>query len=437
MAGENRLSELARSLGERLELDDESVAVALSGGPDSAALLWLVSRRLSDVVAVHVFHGLDSSAWMATAAGQVAAACGVPMEMVVVEPSGSGEDDLRQARLPALTARAAGRPVLLGHTADDQAETVVMRILRGTGIDGLAGIAVRRGPFRHPMLGVRRSEARELAELVGLPFRDDPANADPSILRNRIRSGVLPALATAADRDPVEAITRLAGLAAEESSDADRLAERIPVEVREGAVRVARGALLACAPAVAARVVRRALVTVAGPYPPGNDATSRILDVVGGRVRGTEVTPGLRASVHGPYLLIERAAEDTDHDPPGPVPVADGVVWAGWRFRTEAVSGPLVAPLSPRRIVVPGTLADRLVVRAAGADDRVTGRRVSFALADAGIRPDDRRGWPVVLVDGDPGWLPGIRARSWSTATPGGYLEVVASREPSWQTSEP
>lgn len=436
MAGPDRLNELARSLDERLSLGDEPVAVAVSGGADSAALLWLVRRRTDDVLAIHVFHGLDSSAWMSTAAGQVAAACGVRMELVTVDPAGTSEDDLRRVRLPALESRAGGRPILLGHTADDQAETVMMRIVRGTGVDGLAGIAEVRGRFWHPMLRVRRAEARELAELAGLPFRDDPANDDLGIVRNRIRRQVMPALTEAFGRDPVDPIVRLAGLAARDAVFLEAKAVTIPVERCGASVRVPLGPLATVDASLAARAIRRALAAASGTYPPSADDIARIFDVVAGRRRAAEVAPGLRVGRHGPHLLIEPGGEAVAAVPDS-VTVSDGVQWAGFRLRVAPVEGPVVAPLSARRVVVPADLGHHLVIRAIGDDDRVGGRRAMDALADAGVRSEDRRLWPVVTAGGVPVWVPGVRAEGWSTGSPGRYLELVAFREPTWQTSEP
>lgn len=433
MAGSDRLTELAGTLGARLTLPAGPIAVALSGGADSAALLWLVARTGVDVVAIHVFHGLAASSLMSTAAGQIAATCGVRMEMAVVHPQGPAEHHLREVRHAALVERAAGRPVLMAHTADDQAETVLMRALRGSGIDGLAGILPERGPIRHPMLSITRAEIRELAELAGLPFRDDPSNEDQSILRNRIRSAVIPAIEDAIGHSPRDALARLASLAQDESGLLDRSVDAIPIQHREGAVRIPVGALLAAGPVLAARAVRRALIQLAGPYPPDQRSLGRIMDVVGGAAAATEVEPKLRVTVVNGHLIV--GPEQPEADQSEMVITRGSTLWSGWRFDAIEIDGPAVVPLSPLRLLAPAGPGP-WAVRTVGAEDRVTGRRASDALADAGVLASERTAWPIVIRAGEPVWLPGVRAQIWPGHVSGRYLCLVAVREPSWQTFE-
>ncbi|MEX1006144.1 MAG: tRNA lysidine(34) synthetase TilS [Acidimicrobiia bacterium] len=434
MAGTDRLTELAGALDHRLDLPEGPVVVAVSGGADSAALLWLAVRRGLDVTAVHVFHGLPASSLMSTAAGQIAAFCGVRLQMAFVQPEGSSEHHLRDVRLAALVAHSGANPILLGHTADDQAETVLMRILRGTGPEGLAGIAPRRGQLHHPMLQVTRAEARELAGLAGLPFRDDPANEDETILRNRVRLDLLPAMERAIGRPPREALVRLADQAARESTVLESVAASIPAQSRNGAVRFPTGSLVAAGDVAAARAIRAAVAHVGNGYPPDRAAVDRILDVVHGRSSATEIEPGLRAEVSGPHLVLTGPGDVIEDDPP--TRLGEGATaWSGWRFRSERMEGPLVQPLSAARFVVPVD-DEALEVRAVRPGDRVTGRQAHAALADAGVAADRRRTWPIVTRGDHPVWLPWVRARVWPTHRPGRYLCLVAVREPKWQTFE-
>lgn len=435
MAGTDRLTELAGALDHRLDLPEGPVAVAVSGGADSAALLWLAARHGLDITAIHVFHGLPASSLMSTAAGQIAAYCGVRLQMAFVEPAGSSEHHLREVRLAALATHAGTRPVLLGHTADDQAETVLMRILRGTGPDGLAGMAPRRGQLHHPMLQITRAETRELASLAGLPFRDDPANDDETILRNRVRMNLLPAIEHATGRSPRGALNRLAELAARESEVLERMAASIPTQSRAGAVRIPVGALVAAGDVAAARAVRAAVAHAGNGYPPDRAAIDRILDVVYGRASAAEIEPGLRAVIAGPHLVVAGAGDPADSDPPRRL--GEGSIsWSGWRFRSEVVEGPLVQPLSAAQFVVPVS-EEVLEVRAAQSGDRVNGRQANAALADMGVGADRRGSWPIVTRGDDPVWLPWVRARVWPTHHAGRYLCLVAVREPNWQTFEP
>ncbi|MFL5308701.1 MAG: tRNA lysidine(34) synthetase TilS [Polyangia bacterium] len=186
----------------------DRILVAVSGGPDSMALLhvlWEARERLGiglEVAAVD--HGLRPGAAAEVAlVGERAAALELPFWPVAVqvrrEPGrASLQDAARRARLDALAALAAQRGlrrVALGHNADDQAETVLFRIVRGTGLRGLGGIPYRRDPFVRPLLDVPRAEIERYLARRSIPFATDPSNADPRFTRARIRHQILPLLA--------------------------------------------------------------------------------------------------------------------------------------------------------------------------------------------------------------------------------------------------
>ena len=186
---------------------------AVSGGADSLALLVLAVAAGCDVAAHHVDHGLrEGSDQDVGVVNEVGGELGV--EVVVHRVSvGAGpnlEARARSARLGALPAGAA-----TGHTADDQAETVLLNLLRGAATDGLA--AMRPGP-RHPILGLRRAETHALCAQLGLHPVEDPTNSDPAYLRNRIRHELLPVLCELAGRDVVPVLARQAGLLADDAA---------------------------------------------------------------------------------------------------------------------------------------------------------------------------------------------------------------------------
>lgn len=430
MAGTDDLNDLAAALLERMALPDGPVAVAVSGGADSAALLWLTAQALPDVVAIHVFHGLPASSLMSTAAGQIAAKCGVRMEMAVVQPAGEAEHELRDARLAALEERAGDRPVLFGHTLDDQAETVLHRVLRGTGVEGVSGIAPHRGRISHPMLGIRRSEARRLAELAGLPFRDDPANSDPGVLRNRIRGELLPLARDVMGRDIAPLLARLA-------DDARSLTERSRRSVRvewDGVrVRVPLGELRTSGDVNV--LLRDVLVRWNGPYPPDRATVERLVEVVFAETVATDVGDGIRAHRRDGFLVLDPGRDDSPSASEAQALALGTIRWGAWVFETTPVDGPAVVPLSRYRLLAPVEAGD-LEVRAASDDDRVADRRVTDALADARVPPVDRVGWPVITLNGEPVWAPGARRRSWPGHLSGRYLSISAYREPTWQTFE-
>ncbi len=189
----------------------DRVVVAVSGGPDSMALLhvlWEVRERLGLTLEVAaVDHGLRADARREVAlVRERAAALGLPFSVVEVDVAAerrarrgaSVQDAARDARLRALAAlaRAHGaNRVALGHQADDQAETILYRIVRGTGVPGLAGIPYSRDLFIRPLLDVTRAQIRRYLRLRSIPSIEDPSNADTRFARARIRHHILPALA--------------------------------------------------------------------------------------------------------------------------------------------------------------------------------------------------------------------------------------------------
>jgi tRNA(Ile)-lysidine synthase len=200
------LARVRRTLRERrLVRRGDRVVVAVSGGPDSTAMLDVLARLAPElelsIVAACVDHGLRASAGgeLALARAQ-AARLGVPFHALRVEvaPRGSLQAAARAARYEALRSLAAAcdaRRIAVGHTRDDQAETVLARLLRGSGPRGLAGIAPRRadGVIR-PLIDATREQVRLWNDAHGLVAAEDPSNVDPRFQRSRIRHDLLPAL---------------------------------------------------------------------------------------------------------------------------------------------------------------------------------------------------------------------------------------------------
>ena len=258
-----------------------TVDCAVSGGPDSLALLVLAVEAGLMVTAWHVDHGLRPGSdaegeRVAVVADSLGAAAVSVTAMVGDGPN--LEARAREARLDALPDG-----VLTGHTADDQAETVLLNLLRGSGIHGSAGIG---DPGRRPLLGLRRSETRAFCVACGLEPLDDPMNVDPRFVRNRIRNEVLPLLAEVSDRDPVPLLARHAGLAGEAVVLLDALIADIdPTDART---------LAMLSPELARLALRGWLTGLLGGRPPDAAAIDRVFDVAVGLVRATEVTGGLR-----------------------------------------------------------------------------------------------------------------------------------------------
>lgn len=219
------------------------VLLACSGGADSTFLAraWRACPDLPPAVAVVVDHGhrAGSAADAANACARLAA-LGLAAEVAPAAPPAPSDADeaaLRTARYAALLAAAhrhGAACVLTAHTADDLAETVLLRILRGTGLRGLAGIPARRAlapgvELLRPLLGLRRDALRAALRARGIPWWEDPTNADPAAnARARLRLRVLPELAALATGDPVLAVLRLASEARAWSASLDALLAAAP-----------------------------------------------------------------------------------------------------------------------------------------------------------------------------------------------------------------
>ena len=207
------------------------VVVGVSGGADSMALAlgaaWAAPRTRSEVGCVVVDHGLQAgSAEVAARAAGALASRGIAVEVRRVEVGRDGgiEAAARHARLEALSGD--GHPVLLGHTLDDQAETVLLGLLRGSGIRSLAGMSARRGPFLRPLLGIRRAETEAACREWGVEWWSDPMNTDPRFARVRARSA-LALLASELGRDVAVGLARTADLARGDADLLDELAELV------------------------------------------------------------------------------------------------------------------------------------------------------------------------------------------------------------------
>jgi tRNA(Ile)-lysidine synthase len=210
------------------------VLVACSGGADSLALAaataFVAPRLGCPAGLVTVDHGLQpGSAERAAAVAALGAELGLdPVEVLPVTVAGGGgpEGAARTARYAALDAVAAAldADVLLGHTLDDQAETVLLGLGRGSGPRSIAGMAAADPPYLRPLLGLRRATTAAACAALGLPVWDDPHNADPSFTRVRLRREVLPLLEDVLHGGVAEALARTAALLADDRAALDEWA---------------------------------------------------------------------------------------------------------------------------------------------------------------------------------------------------------------------
>lgn len=368
-----RVAETARR--KRLFRLGDDVLVAVSGGPDSVALLSLLlalapSWRLG-VRAVHVNHGLrgpeseEDARFVADLCKrlQVEFVCErASLEGLAGRPGGPSLQafarEVRYATLLRLAGDLGADKIALGHTADDQAETLLMWMLRGAGTGGLAGIPpVRESLFVRPLLEISRTDLLAYLDAQQLEFRTDSSNAKPIYLRNRIRHDLLPTLKRF-NPAIVEVLTRQAAILREEDACLEQWVTehlaRAVTEHAEGEVEVERAGLLALPVALQRRVIRALIRRVSGDIKgPTFGAVASVLDrVVQGR-SGSSIRVH-RAEITRVYDRIRFGPARRPSEPAGRptfnVPIPSAVVWplTGQTIRVSLESPPAAEfPIGP------------------------------------------------------------------------------------------
>lgn len=342
----------------------DRVLVALSAGPDSTALLAALAAlreagEIAALSALHVDHGLrPGSAADGECAAETCRRLGVPLTCVRVQVApGNVQAEARRARYAALRAeaeRVAATRIATGHTRTDQAETVLLRLLRGAGARGLAGIPPRRGMLVRPLIDRSRAEGLAYLAALGLAWCEDPTNATDHYARNRVRHHLLPAIARltpSAER----ALARSADLLRE---DERALSARARIAAPGAEVSLER--LRAEPAAVRRRVVRRLWRRAAGGE--GELGAQHVEAVLG---------------------LLRHAA-------PGRVALP-GAVEARCRYGRLEVGSPAAPAVPVTPVVVPGPGRWELLGRAASV--RVSARDpalLPWPLELRGRRPGDR-----------------------------------------------
>ncbi|HCT56239.1 MAG TPA: tRNA lysidine(34) synthetase TilS [Gemmatimonas aurantiaca] len=431
----------------------EPLVLAVSGGSDSMALLFAMERWAPDrIAAVATFdHGTGS---YATDAASLVAAHGRRLGLTVIRERarrpGVNEAAWRDARWSFLqrVARGFHARVATAHTRDDQAETVVMRLLRGSGARGLAALAAP-SPVVRPWLGVSREELTRWLASEGLPFLEDPMNASRYFLRARVRHELLPACEAASPgfrdamlligeraarwRREVEQYLDQAGLVVEHAGRSASL----PVEVLEQTTPEGQAVLWAALSA-------RAGVTLDA------HGTRAAVRFTSSRRRGAYITVAGGAAIMRTRRAAEQVASDVGADrgiraPAGVgerfvvrsrAAASEAVEWSGesttlprrlgqWRFRRLAAAPAafdawhMGLPAGTSVVVRPWREGDR--IRSAGA---AAGRRVTRYFTESRIPVPDRSQWPVVLVDDEVAWVPGV-CRGLAAPSRSGRSELI------------
>jgi tRNA(Ile)-lysidine synthase len=414
-----------------LALPPGGALVAVSGGPDSIALLDLLHRtrrqhRL-DLTVAHVDHGIHpDSGRVARQVVAFAEHLGLPcvVERAQLGPRAS-ETRARAARyrlLFALADRLGIGPVLTAHHADDQVETVLLRVLGGSGPAGLAGMAARSGRLVRPLLPFRRPELARYAAGRALPVWSDPANLDPVHLRSWLRHELLPTLR---DRvpDADARLARVGALAGRDRRAWNQVLDQLPaLDLRsdQSGISVAANRLRAYDSTLAEAVLRaaaRRAGCLLGPVRAG-----RVLALLEGPSgRTIELGQGWRAELAFDRLrlLAPRSVDPARLELLG----ADGAAaWGGWRlrWRMEAAPGRQV-----RDALTAWFRPEPLEVRAWAPGDRVhplagAGRRlVVRCFQDARVPRSRRAEWPVLTGADAVVWVPGVCRSDALLPTPG------------------
>ncbi len=451
-----RLHPVAAQASAALSLPSGShLLVAVSGGPDSLCLLHvlhtLAARRGWSLHAFHLNHQLRGDAADADAAfvGETAAAWGIPATLasadVAAEASATGTNlhaiarTVRYRMLAALAAEQQAAAVLVAHHADDQAETVLMHLLRGAGSAGLRGIrpvvpwaewagtppAHCDAPLLRPLLAVRRAEIEAYCAEHGLAPRHDATNDDPEPLRNRVRHELLPVLHTY-NPQIVAALGRTAATLADDHAAIVAALDAVwptLASVQPGGVALQRNTLLSLPVAVQHEAIRRAHRLLSGATLPREraeqvrrraSATGALLQLPGGiavTMTYNSLHIGKVALPPAPQLVGEPVRLDV----PGSAMLAEAGALVATRERIRPASSRwetwLDATVLPATLLVRSRLPGDTIVTGAGQ------RRIQDILTDARIPRQQRQHWPLVIAETRILWVVGIRVAAWAQAS--------------------
>lgn len=410
------------------------VVVALSGGADSVALLDCMAQLAREegafeVVAAHLDHGLRPEAPAdATFCGELCQSLGVPIEFGQGDVSARAQRDgegieaaaraERYAFLHRVQAARGAHAIALAHTGDDQAETLLLRLVRGSGRTGLAAMRARSGDLRRPLLQVGRQEILHHLAVRGLIWREDPSNRDDRYGRNRVRHELLPYLETRFNPAIREGLARTAALLADEE---DLIESAVAAWLGRAAARdendwiLDRHALNAAPPALARRAVRCMLERTGGGAGIAALHVERVLGLAAAeRSSGRRLAlPGGREAriSFGDVRIGARRPVAEMFAVPLVVP-GQAQLPGGHAVLAQSDRGPV---RQGSRMAVVARPEGSLIVRTRLAGDRVwaKGREMSLKrfLMERRVPADERVGLPLVAVGRQVVWVPGQPAQ--------------------------
>lgn len=383
---------------------ENAVLVAVSGGPDSTALLVALHELGFDITAAHFDHALRAgSEKVAEQVGALCARLGVRLVASRRDspmPRGSvqaGARALRYEFLDQARGQVGADSVALAHTADDVVEGAVLHLMRGCGLSGLRGMPARRGFYVRPMVGVWRSEIVEFLERRGIVAYEDPANSELHFSRARVRHQILPAL----ERDRPGIGRRFYAVARRAAALQEVIEKQAGARLGEGAI--TRWDLARMPEPVATELIKGMYTSAGGQLPAlSRSHVSSMLRLASGVTggRGVDLPGGRRFRIVGDSMEIYAPASSRAQSSSGPqleVKSCDGC--------DDSDAAHLRADLHVRL----GFRRPGLRMRPAGGRGS---RKLQDILVDARVPREDRDSWPLVFAGDRLAWVPGIAVDS-------------------------
>ena len=412
------------------------VLVALSGGPDSVALVHLLLElqaegELTVAGLAHFNHRLrgadadDDERFCR----EMAATLGLPIDVgsadvraAAASTGRSIEDVARELRyqfLEEAAVRLAADAVAAGHSLDDQAETFLLRLLRGAGPRGLSGILPRAGRVIRPLIDIPRAELRQYAADRSLAWRDDASNADLAIPRNRVRHELIPYL----EREFSPGISRVLAREAAIARDDERRLHEEAIDFTSSIVLITTGgkievdalALRSLHPALAARVARQALTVLASGRFIGFDHANRLLELAAGAEGDAADLPGQRGVRQGRAIVLgaplpreKRPRGDVENSFRFPLSIPGEVTldtqgWAVSAERVDPSAGPPASARGRQVTIAAEPLRFPLAIRSRRRGDRFRPlglahrKKLQDFLVDRKIPRESRDSLPLVV----------------------------------------
>jgi tRNA(Ile)-lysidine synthase len=439
MAAAKALSALARAVRESGLIDEGTRGVVLiSGGGDSSATAAGLVQAFgpASVTALHLNYRLrpDSDRDEATCR-ELCSRLGIELEVEMPSLGGGNvQAEAREARYAAAerARRAAGLEwIATGHTRTDLAETIIYRLASSPGRRALLGLRARRGAVVRPLLSLGREEVRRLATEAGLPFRDDPTNAEPLFARNRIRNEVLPVLEELAPGAEVTIAETQAELA-EEAEALERLAaEALAASGAELSGSIDRDSLAALDPALR-RLALRALAERAagGPVALGRGRATEIWRLVNQPEGGVvELGGGVEARAEHGHV---RFAAGRVEEPEETTLTVPGVCRFGsWEVRAELEPGVPAVDTPDLAVLDPAAVGEALTVRTWREGDRMRplglggSKSLQDLFTDRKVPRSLRHALPVVAAGDRIAWIAGVAVSEEFAARPGASRSAV------------